>query len=85
MQKSYFLWEFQVETLYLCTKCTKSQLEILNINVVSGIVYFRKIISECLRSVSETTPCISKLGHTPVGIDPVIDTVIHAKLLRWLQ
>ena len=38
-----------------CTS-TKLRLEILTINVIFGIVYFRKIISESLRSVSETTP-----------------------------
>ena len=35
---------------------TKFQLEILTINVISGIVYFCKIILESLRTVSETTP-----------------------------
>ena len=45
LQKSYLLWEFQADTLY----------EILTINVVSGIVYFREIILESTRNVSETT------------------------------
>ena len=36
--------------------CTKFQLEILTINVISGIVYFGEIILESSRSVSETTP-----------------------------
>ena len=36
---------------------TKFQLEILTINVISGIVYFREIILESSRNVSETTPC----------------------------
>ena len=35
---------------------TKFQLEILSINVISGIVYFRKVILESSRNVSETTP-----------------------------
>ena len=35
---------------------TKFQLEILSINVISGIVYFRGIILESSRNVSETTP-----------------------------
>ena len=35
---------------------TKFQLEILTINVIFGIVYFRKIILESSRNVSETTP-----------------------------
>ena len=35
---------------------TKFQLEILTINVISGIVYFREIILESSRNVSETTP-----------------------------
>ena len=34
---------------------TKFQLEILTINVISSIVYFREIILESLRNVSETT------------------------------
>ena len=34
---------------------TKFQLEILTINVISGIVYFRKIILESSQNVSETT------------------------------
>ena len=36
---------------------TKFQLEILIINVISGVVYFREIILESSRNVSETTPC----------------------------
>ena len=35
--------------------CTKFQLEILLINVISVIVYFREIILESSRNVSETT------------------------------
>ena len=35
---------------------SKFQLEILTLNVISGIVYFHKIISERSRIVSETTP-----------------------------
>ena len=38
---------------------TKFQLENLTINVISGIVYFREIILESSRNVSETTPRIS--------------------------
>ena len=34
---------------------TKFQLEILTINVISGIVYFRKIILEISWNISETT------------------------------
>ena len=52
---------------------TKFQLEILTINVISSIVYFREIILESLRNVSETTPCaiiqikyvLPKLCHLP--------------------
>ena len=49
---------------------TKFQLEILTINVISGIVCFRKIILESSRNVSETTPGL--LLHqllNPSGID----------------
>ena len=35
---------------------TKFQLEIFTVNVISGIVYFREIILESSRNVSETTP-----------------------------
>ena len=35
---------------------TKFQLKILTVNVISGVVYFREIILESLRNVSETTP-----------------------------
>ena len=59
LQKSY-LWEFQAETLYVCPKllgtCTKFQPEIPTINVISGIEYFREIIFESSRNVTETTP-----------------------------
>ena len=37
---------------------TKFQLEILTINVISGIVYFCEISLESLLNVSETTPRI---------------------------
>ena len=36
--------------------CTKFQLEILTINVISGTVYFREIILASSPNVSETTP-----------------------------
>ena len=50
--------------LKLCTSaqslalgtCTKFQLEILTINVISDIVYLHEIVLESLRNVSETTP-----------------------------
>ena len=35
---------------------TKFQIEILTINMISGIVYFHEIILENSRNVSETTP-----------------------------
>ena len=35
---------------------TKFQFEILTIDVISSIVYFREIILENSRNVSETTP-----------------------------
>ena len=40
--------------------CTKFQLEILTTNVISGMAYFRKIILESSRNVSETTPWLSE-------------------------
>ena len=52
---------FQAETLFVCPMLwfghsCKSQLDFLAINVIPGIVYFREIILETSRSVSETTP-----------------------------
>ena len=41
--------------MYTLGTYTKFQLEILTINVISGIVYLREIILESLRNVSETT------------------------------
>ena len=41
--------------------CTKFQLEILTINVITAILYFREIILESSRNVSETTPWPSEL------------------------
>ena len=38
---------------------TKFQLEIPTINVITGIVYFREIILESSRNVSETTPWLA--------------------------
>ena len=61
---------------------TKFQLEILTINVISGIVYFRKIILESSRNVSETTPwhwinLVFSSGH---GLK---DTFIEYSFTHW--
>ena len=57
LQKSHFLWKFQVETLHVCQGTrTMSQLEILAIKVISGIVYFHKTIFKSLWNINETTP-----------------------------
>ena len=61
MQKSYFMWEFQAETLYVCPMpCygarTQYQLKIVTINGISGIVYIRDYILKSSRNVSKTTP-----------------------------
>ena len=45
---------------------TKFQLEILSINVISGIVYFREIILDSSWNVSETTPSILR---PPLGLN----------------
>ena len=57
LQKSSFLWEFQAETLYMCTKHEHAnlQIEILTMNVISCIEYFRDIILESMRYLCETT------------------------------
>ena len=54
----------------LCTR-TKFQLEILTINVISGIVYFREIVSESSRKVSETTPWHTSLVFPSVYFEMV--------------
>ena len=62
LQKSYISYENYQLKLCTCAQnhglgtCTKFQLEILTINVISGIVYFHEIIWESLQNVSETTP-----------------------------
>ena len=48
-------WNFVRVPKALGTR-TKFQFEILTINVNSSIVYFREIILESSRNVSETTP-----------------------------
>ena len=55
-QKLRCLWEFQSETLYALGTRTKFRLQILTMNVNSGIVYFREIILESLQNVSEKKP-----------------------------
>ena len=68
LQKSY-LWEFQVETLYMCPKpCFGWHTAMLWAHIqsfslifsswmwFSGIVYFCEIVFESSRNVSETTP-----------------------------
>ena len=61
LQKSYFLWEFQADTLYVCPKpCFGHTYKVSAwnspIDVISGIVYFSEIILESSRNVNETTP-----------------------------
>ena len=64
-----FLWEFQAETLCVCDQShalgtrTKFQLEILTIDVISGIAYFHKIILESSWNVSETAPSGCEKGN----------------------
>ena len=59
------MWEFQVETLYVCPKpflgtYTKFQLDILLINVFSGIVHFREIILGALAKFLWNNPRLHK-------------------------
>ena len=44
------------QSMALGTHTKKFQLEILTVNVIFGIVYFRGIILESSWNVSETTP-----------------------------
>ena len=46
--------------------CTKFQLEILSITVISGIIYFHDIILKSSRNASETTPWPSGVCFTNV-------------------
>ena len=58
---------YENSKLKLCTRAqsyalgtrTKFRLEILSLNEILGIVYFREIILESLRNVSETTPWLT--------------------------
>ena len=52
---SYENFKLKLGTCALGTR-TKFQLEILTINVIVGILYFREIILKSSRKVSETTP-----------------------------
>ena len=58
--KIAFLWEFQAETVHVCPNPRFGhtyKVSALNSRyVISGIVYFREIILESSRNVSETTP-----------------------------
>ena len=86
--------------LKLCTRAqspalgtrTKFQLEILTINVISGMVYFREIFLESSRNVSETTPWPHPIPSYRVGLlrfqlicqnRRATDTELI--LLRWLM
>ena len=62
---------------------TKFQLEILTINVISGIVYFREIILESSRNVSETTlwPSRSSLISRFIFAFAVLSHAFAAKFL----
>ena len=44
-------WEIQCTQSHALSTRTLFQLEILNINVISGIVYFREIILKSSRNV----------------------------------
>ena len=64
---------------------SKFQFEIITINVISRIVYFREIILESSRNVSETTPRYSDIiiattgqgfcGHSNVLIAPELSAL----------
>ena len=59
LQKSHFLWACISSWNFVRVPLgmrTKFQLEIITINVMTGIVYFREIILESSQNVSETTP-----------------------------
>ena len=65
----------------LCTR-TKFQLQILTINVITGSAYFREIILESSRNVSETTPrtylkWVGYLGWLRGELNPYIIIILQ--------
>ena len=89
LQKSYFLWEYQAE---ICTCAqshalgtrTKSQLEILIINVISGIVCFRQVILESSRNVCETTPwCLHQDGSNTYSFQVLTSSCLVKIKFSW--
>ena len=60
---------------------TKFQLKILTIYVISGMVYFRKIILESSRNISETTPSV--LWFNINTLFPAIGIFIKNIRLLW--
>ena len=65
-------WNFVVCPKPLGTR-TKFQLEILTINVITDIVYFREIILESSRNISETTPWCQVENEDVIGAAPTGD------------
>ena len=84
-KNSYLFYE--VFKLKLCTCArshalgtrTKFQLEILNMNVIFGIAYFREIILKSSRNVSETAPGLSRWCHPGVKWlqEPILSLIIN--------
>ena len=74
---------------------TKFQLEILTINVITSIIYFREIILESSRDVNETTPwpwlrstlsecLLFYLWYNPnIGLTQYIWTWQHMNVVFW--
>ena len=62
---------------------TKFQLEILIINVISGVVYFREIILESSRNVSETTPQALRERNPPVTRRFLHKVPVTQKMSPW--
>ena len=56
--RAYTVILFMIISIWNSTR-TRFQLEILTINVIPGIVYFREIILESSWNVSETTPWVN--------------------------
>ena len=63
LQKSYLLWQFQAETLYVSMALgtrTVFQLEILIINVISGVVYSYEITWRAPETLVRQPPLITR-------------------------
>ena len=63
--------------------CAKFQLDILNVNVISGMVYFCEIILGSSQNISETTPWlewVTSYHLVKLRVDTDRDTRTHSQM-----